>query len=248
MNLSNIHDTTHLVIQGHEGWMEFRSSHGHHGSPVEVLFKWGDRMKSDGLCKKKLLKAYMIDPNGNKTDLSVEDHDETSYKLSFTPESAGLYRAAVVVDGVTTVTVDGQYLDIPKKECDFPLESIAFTQYASAVIPVGHHPEGNVHAVGGNLELLPAYWKSWRVGDTIELMVTAKGSSAAGTEVTLINGMAEGEEPALKETDSEGKVAFTFEKPGFYLAMVRYADNDDSKEGYYDRRNYTATLFILVTK
>jgi uncharacterized GH25 family protein len=95
---------------------------------------------------------------------------------------------------------------------------------------------------------LPAYWKSWRVGDTIELMVTAKGSSAAGTEVTLINGMAEGEEPALKETDSEGKVAFTFEKPGFYLAMVRYADNDDSKEGYYDRRNYTATLFILVTK
>jgi hypothetical protein len=134
MNLSNIHDTTHLVIQGHEGWMEFRSSHGHHGSPVEVLFKWGDRMKSDGLCKKKLLKAYMIDPNGNKTDLSVEDHDETSYKLSFTPESAGLYRAAVVVDGVTTVTVDGQYLDIPKKECEFPLESIAFTQYASAVI------------------------------------------------------------------------------------------------------------------
>lgn len=46
--MSNIHDTTHLVIQGHEGWMEFRSSHGHHGSPVEVLFKWGDRMKSDG--------------------------------------------------------------------------------------------------------------------------------------------------------------------------------------------------------
>lgn len=122
--MSNIHDTTHLVIQGHEGWMEFRSSHGHHGSPVEVLFKWGDRMKSDGLCKKKLLKAYMIDPNGNKTDLSVEDHDETSYKLSFTPESAGLYRAAVVVDGVTTVTVDGQYLDIPKKECEFPLNRL----------------------------------------------------------------------------------------------------------------------------
>lgn len=34
-------DTTHLVIQGHEGWLEFRSTHGHHDSPVDVLYKWG---------------------------------------------------------------------------------------------------------------------------------------------------------------------------------------------------------------
>lgn len=249
MNLSNIHDTTHLVIQGHEGWLEFRSSHGHHDSPVDVLFKWGDRMKSDGLCKKELLKAYMIDPNGNKTDLSVEDHDETSYKLSFTPEAAGFYRAAVVVDGVTTVTVDGQYLSVPKRECEFPLESMAFTQYASAVIPVGHDLEGNVHPVGGNLELLPSYWKPWRAGDTIELQVNANEAPGDGIQVALINGLfADSEEPQLKDADSEGKVDFTFEKPGYYMAMANFTDKGDVQEGYCDCRRYTATLFMLVTK
>lgn len=246
--MNDFRDTTHLVIWGHEGWLEFRSSHGHHDSAAEVLYKWGHNMQVDGLCRKDILKAYLIDPQGEKTDLAIGEADEAVYKLTFTPEQAGFYRPVVEADGITTVTVDGQYLSVPKKDCEFPLESAAFTQYASAIVPVGHDLEGNVHAVGGNLELSPTYWKPWRAGDTIELLVTAKGSPAAGTEVALINGMAEGEEPVLKETDSEGKVSFTFAKPGLYLAMVRYADNDDSKEGYYDRRNYTATLFILVTK
>ena len=235
--MNNFRDTTHLVIHGHEGWLEFRSSHGHHGSPVEVFFKWGHNMKVDGLCRKEILKSYLIDPNGKKSDLEIGDPDGNAYKITFTPQQAGLYRPVVEADGITTVTVDGQYLSVPKKDC-----------YASVIIPVGHDLEGDVQSVGGNLELLPISWKPWRAGDTMELQVKAKGSLAAGTDVALINGMAEGEEPVLKEADSEGKVAFTFEKPGFYLALVRYADNDDSKEGYYDRRNYTATLHILVTK
>lgn len=247
--MNSFRDTTNLVIQGHEGWLEFRSSHGHHGSPVEVLYKWGHNMKVDGLCRKEILQAYLIDPNGNKSELAVEDHDETSYKLSFTPELDGFYQPVVVANGITTVTVDGQYLSVPKKDCEFPLESAAFTQYASTIIPVGHGLEGDVRPVGGNLELLPISWKPWSAGDTIELQVKAKGSPAADTQVALINGMAEdNEEPVLKEADSKGKVAFTFEKPGFYLILTRYTDNDDAKEGYYDRRNYTTTLHILVTK
>jgi len=154
----------------------------------------------------------------------------------------------VVADGITTVTIDGQYLSVPKKDCEFPLESIAYTQYASAVIPVGHDLEGDVQPVGGILELHPLCWKQWRAGDTIEIQVSINGSPAANKQVALINGMTEDEEPQLKESDSEGKVAFTFEKPGYYLALVRYIDNDDVREGYYDRRNYTATLFMLVTK
>lgn len=247
--MNDFRDTTHLVIQGHEGWLEFRSSHGHHGSSVDVFFKWGHNMKVDGLCRREILKAYLVDPNGQKSDLEIGDPEEIAYRITFTPEQAGLYRPVVEANGITTVTVDGQYLSVPKKDCEFPLESVAFTHYASVIIPVGHDLEGEVQSVGGNLELLPTYWKPWSAGDTMDLQVKAKGSPAADTQVALINGMAEdNEEPVLKEADSEGKVAFTFEKPGFYLALVRYADNDDAQEGYYDRRNYTATLHILVTK
>ena len=247
--MNDFRDTTHLVIHGHEGWLEFRSSHGHHGSPVEVYFKWGHNMKVDGLCRKEILKAYLVDPNGKKSDLEIGDPEETAYRITFTPKQAGLYRPVVEADGITTVTVDGQYLNVPKKDCEFPLESVAFTQYASAIIPVGHDLEGEVQSGGCNLELLPISWKPWRAGDTMELQVRAKGSPAAGTQVAMINGMAEdNEEPVLKDADSEGKVAFTFEKPGFYLALVRYADNGDARDGYYYRRNYTATLHLLVTK
>ena len=242
-------DTTHLVIQGHEGWLEFRSTHGHHDSPVDVLYKWGHNMKAAGLCRKEILKACLIEPDGNKSELAIGDPDDTAYKITFIPEGSGFYRPLVVAEGIMTVTVDGQYLSVPKKECEFALESIAYTQYASAVIPVGHDLEGNVQSVGGNLELVPLSWQPWSDGDTIELQVKYKGAPAVGTQVAMINGMADDkDEPQLKDTDSEGKVAFTFDKPGFYLALVRYIDNDDVKEGYYDRRNYTATLFILVTK
>lgn len=247
--MKEFRDTTHLVIQGHEGWLEFRSSHGHHDSPAEVLFKWGHNMKVDGLCRKEILKSYLIDPNGKKSDLNIGDTEETAYKITFTPEQAGFYRPVVEAEGITTVTIDGKYLSIPKKDCEFPLESAAFTHYSSAIIPVGHDLEGDVQAVGGNLELMPRFWKPWRAGDTIELQVKVKGSPAPGTEVALIYGMDEdNKEPLVKEADSEGLVDFTFEKPGYYLAMVRYMDNDDVREGYYDRRNYTATLHILVTK
>lgn len=249
--MKTFRDTTNLVIQGHEGWLEFKSTHAHHDSPVDVLYKWGHEMKVDGLCRKEILKAYLVDPSGEKSELAVDgpEDGETAYKLNFTPDIDGFYRPVVVADGVITVTVDGQYLNIPKKDCEFPLESMSFTQYASAVIPVGHHLEGEVQPVGGELELLPLFWKPWRAGDTIEMQVKINGSSAANTEVALINGMADDkDEPQLKEADSEGKVAFTFDKPGYHMALARYIDNEDEKEGYYDRRNYTATLYILVTK
>lgn len=247
--MKEFRDTTHLVIRGHEGWLEFRSSHGHHDSPVEVLFKWGHNMRVDGLCRKEILKSYLIDPNGKKSELAIGEPEETAYKITFTPGQTGFYRPVVEAEGFSTVTIDGQYLSVPKKDCEFPLESIAYTQYASAVVPVGHDLEGAAQAVGCNLELLPLFWKPWRAGDTIELQVKFQGVPAAGAQVALIYGMAEdNEEPLVKEVDSEGLVVFTFEKPGYYLALVRYRDNDDIREGYYDRRNYTATLYIMVTK
>ena len=241
-------DTTDLVVKGHEGWLEFRSTHGHHGSPVEAFYKWGHNMKVDGLCRREILNAFLIAPNGEKSELAIGETDDTAYKLTFIPEGSGFYRLVVVAEGVTTVTVDGKYLSVPKKDCEFPLESIAYTQYASAVIPVGHDLEGDVQPVGGILELRPLYWKHWRAGDTIEIQVRINGSPAANTQVALINGMTEEDEPQLKDSDSEGKVAFTFDKPGYHMALTRYIDNDDVKEGYYDRRTFATTLFILVTK
>ncbi|MDN5366054.1 MAG: hypothetical protein PWP44_1257 [Thermacetogenium sp.] len=247
--MKELRDTTGLVIKGHEGWLEFRSGHGHPGSPVEVLFKWGHNMKVDGLCRKEILKSYLVDPKGKKSELPIGEREDSAYKVAFTPEQTGFYRPFVVAEGYSTVTVDGQYLSVPKKDCEFPLESMAYTQYASAVVPVGHDLEGEVRSTGASLELLPLFWKQWRAGDTLELQVEYQGEPAAGAQVALIYGFAEeNESPRVKDADDQGKVAFEFEKPGYYLAMVKRRDGDDHREGYYDCRYYTATLFMMVTK
>jgi uncharacterized GH25 family protein len=115
--MNNFRDTTHLVFHGHEGWLEFKSNHGHKGSPVEVFFKWGHNMKADGLCRKEILKSYLIDPNGEKSNLDMSESEGTAYKIAFTPEQEGIYRPVVEADGITTVTVDKQYLSVPKKDC-----------------------------------------------------------------------------------------------------------------------------------
>ena len=83
----------------------------------------------------------------------------------------------------------------------------------------------------------------------MELQVEYQGEPAAGAQVALIYGFAEeNESPRVKDADDQGKVAFEFEKPGYYLAMVKRRDGDDHREGYYDCRYYTATLFMMVTK
>ncbi|AFV12710.1 hypothetical protein Tph_c25360 [Thermacetogenium phaeum DSM 12270] len=55
--------------------------------------------------------------------------------------------------------------------------------------------------------------------------------------------------PLGRDAEDQGKVAFKFEKPAYYLAMVKRRDGDDPREGYYGCRYYKATLcIIMVTK
>ena len=106
-------DTTHLMVQGHEGWLEVNNTHYHAGAPVEVLFKWGHNMKVDGLCQKERLVAYAFDPEGTKRMLSINDRDEESYAISFMPEREGYYQVVVEQNGIVTLTVDGKHLLLP---------------------------------------------------------------------------------------------------------------------------------------
>lgn len=242
-------DTTHLMVQGHEGWLEVNNMHYHAGAPVEVLFKWGHNMKVDGLCQKERLVAYAFDPEGTKRMLSINDRDEESYAISFAPEREGYYQVVVEQNGIVTLTVDGKHLLLPKKDCENPLESSAFTQFAKAVIPVGHHLGSGVQPAGTALELVSPEWRTWRAGDTMKLQVFYRGQAVSGAMVTLAcGGPVEAGEPLAGETGADGNVEFVLLQPGNYLALVRHVDRTEYKEGYYDQRRLTATLPVLVIK
>lgn len=57
-------DTTHLIVCGHEPWLEPAGSHGHVGENVTVYLKWGHNMQVDGLAGKGEMKALVVHPGG----------------------------------------------------------------------------------------------------------------------------------------------------------------------------------------
>ena len=56
MAQNNIKDTTHLLVYGHEGWLEEYPSHYHLGDPIMVKMQWGHNLAVDGLPNKDYLK------------------------------------------------------------------------------------------------------------------------------------------------------------------------------------------------
>ena len=52
MAQNNIKDTTHLLVYGHEGWLEEYPSHYHLGDPIMVKMQWGHNLAVDGLPNK----------------------------------------------------------------------------------------------------------------------------------------------------------------------------------------------------
>lgn len=249
MNFIMYRDTTHLVVQGHEGWIDVAGTHYHAGHPGEVLFKWGHNMKPDGLCQKERLIAYVFDPEGNRKELSINEYDGESYAVSFIPEREGFYQVVVEQSGIVTVTADGKHLLLPKKDCDNPLESSAFTQFARAILPVGHDLEGKVERVGNALELVPLQWKTWKAGDVISLQVLYQEKPVAGATANLMSADLLGAGgPLAKETGEDGCVSFPLQQPGNYLLLVRHVDHTERREGYYDQRRLTATLPLIVIR
>lgn len=242
-------DTTHLMVQGHEGWLEVNKSHYHTGSSVEVSFKWGHNMQVDGLCRKDRLTARVIGPKGDVKELNIEDSDGTCYIVSFMPECEGYHQVVVEQNGVVSITNDGKHVLAPKKDCANVRESLAFTQFAKAVVPVGHRLHGTVPAVGNTLELVPQGGLHLAAGDTLQVKVLYKGEALTGADVTLLyGGPLEACEPVVVKTAPGGLAEFILPQPGKYLVLVRQTDYDDVVEDQYDRRQFTATLPVMVTK
>ena len=71
MAQNNIKDTTHLLVYGHEGWLEEYPSHYHLGDPIMVKMQWGHNLAVDGLPNKDYLKhhIYALRPLPNQAEI-----------------------------------------------------------------------------------------------------------------------------------------------------------------------------------
>ncbi|MBF7082449.1 hypothetical protein IT084_05580 [Desulfallas sp. Bu1-1] len=75
-------DTTHLMVYGHESWLELAGSHGHVGENVTVYLKWGHNMQVDGLAGKEEMKALQWqEMTGRDGRLALQARESGRYLL-----------------------------------------------------------------------------------------------------------------------------------------------------------------------
>lgn len=242
-----IKDTTHLMVYGHEPWLEMGGSHGHEGEDVELHLKWGHNMRADGLARREGMSAFVVYPGGSREELMVSDGCPEFHVLRFNPPVEGLYHVVVRNVGSYVLDRQGTYLRGTRREYPEAAKAVYYIQFAQYVVPVGHHPEGTPQAPGADLEIRPAAWKQWRAGETLPLAVYYHGEPLDGIAVdAAVNGPG-GYRQWQDLTGPAGVLALRAAEPGRYLAIARHRV-PERKEGVYDELSLTATLAFMVTR
>lgn len=240
-------DTTDLMVYGHEGWLECSHTHGHPGKKAEVLLKWGHNMQADGLCRKEGLKAWVINPEGEKAELDVAEGSPDYYLLSFVPEKEGLYRVVAQLENFYSIDIEGKHRQGSRRECPDAVESVAYTQIYSTVVPVGHGLTGNVCPAGTLMEIGPKEWLGWQAGSDLELEVSMNQLPMADQEVIMAVNGPEGYNSSRITTDKKGSARVNLQNPGKYLFLAR-TSFPDQVAGSHEKRQVTGTLTVLVTR
>ncbi|GEM_PF-691494 len=246
--LSNIsfRDTTDLLVYGHEGWLEFPRTHGHAGKKAEVFLKWGHNMQTDGLCRQEGLKAWVINPAGEKQELGIEDGFPDYYVLSFVPEMEGLYQVVVQLDDFYSIDIEGKFRHGSRREWPGAVESVFYTQVYRTIIPVGHNLTGVINPVGTIMEIGPREWIGWQAGSDLEIEVFLNNQAIAGQEVIIAWNGPDGYRSSVAMTDEKGVTTVNLQEPGQYMFLARTSFPEKVADSH-DKRSVTGTVTLLVT-
>lgn len=216
-------DTSSELKQGYAVWLEPTHLHFHTGGQVEIKALWGNRMQKDGTGNPENWHVSVTDPVGNNLNAEVSYGEGLCAGVYFQAGEEGLYHVLLVNK---VGMCQGDYYD----------------QWASLLVPVGHHIHGSGVVTGQGLEIVPEQFKEFHPGDTIPLQILFDGKPVPGGEVKATYHLFEGAEyPHCKTSDVEGKIVFTFDNKGHWMFIVNYKE----KEGTDDCvKNYTSTFVV----
>lgn len=240
-------DTTHLMVYGHESWLELAGSHGHVGENVTVYLKWGHNMQVDGLARKEEMKALVVHPNGDKKDIQVAGGGPEYYVLNFNAQVTGLYHVISNITGNYVIDNEGKFQKGTRKDYPDAAKATFYNQFAQVIVPVGHDLEGTPPKADIPLEIQPEMWKQWRLGDEINFQIIFRGEPLDGTAVDVAYSGPGGYRQWQEMTGRDGRLALQAREPGRYLLIAR-CRVPEGEEGVYDELSLTATFALMVTK
>ncbi len=162
--MSNICDTTDLMVHGHVPWLELPGSHVHAGGHAEVRLFWGRDMQPDGLMRRPGLAAYALSPSGTKQDIDVFEQGPELLQPVFQRSGGGL---------------------IPS--CCQTLRQLHHRQGRKLYF---RHPQGTARC--HTWCLLYSIRPGFRAGGALHVRQTAAGWIAFGVSAGLLETMADG--------------------------------------------------------
>ena len=246
MAQNNIKDTTHLLVYGHEGWLEEYPSHYHLGDPIMVKMQWGHNPAVDGLPNKDYLKHHIYAPDGTCAEASAEPSGDLWYDITADTNQEGFHMLVTSYDECWAQYPNEDYKLGTREQYPDAIEVRDYCQYATTCVSVGHHHDTEVTPIKGlEMYLLPVSNPNYVVGHELKLQLMLQDKPADTHKGTLIyqseNGLVETE----ITSDANGVFTVKPDKVGTYCLIVRHVTND-KKDGIYEGRNFTITHCFKV--
>ncbi|MDO9574093.1 MAG: DUF4198 domain-containing protein, partial [Candidatus Contubernalis sp.] len=200
----------------------------------------------DGLCSSEGLSAWITKPSGQKEGQSLIPGEGLYYVLYFSAKEIGYYDFVVKKEAVYSIDAEGKYMAGSKKENPEAVQGIAYTQYSRCLVRVGNTEKEIPSGTHCNLCISQLAHYNYQAGNELQVELSFKDEVLPGVEVIIAGEGPEGSFSETKITDSQGILNITPVSTGQHILIARHVDEDDKKEGEYDKRNYTSVFSFTV--
>ena len=237
-----------MKFLGHEIWIE-GPEHGHLDSPCNLFLKYGHNLALDGHVDISQVKATLVDPGGNISDLILfwaPDLPTDEFVVSFTPLEEGYY--TVWLDhkaGIWCEGVDERWYYAPKNSCPPVRQSLRYRQLSKVIIPAGHSLAPTTPAaLDARMDIVPHDYRLLSEGEELTVQVIYQGSPLPEANLRIASTV-KGQAYEV-QADRYGQATVRFDSFGFWMILASYDDYSLGVPGEFEGEQFSAVLSLMV--
>jgi uncharacterized GH25 family protein len=236
-------DTTDMMVYGHEAWIITDKSVYEPGEEVCGIMRWGHHMRPDGFFRLDEIRAFATDEKGNRIAITpvkgLGDERGDYYELCFTPASEGIYTLMCIYDNNYVRDEKDVYYEGDRRTYPDILDAKNYPQIYVTNITVGDKKGTPEFIHESRVSFVPDPWEA--DSDVLHLKLIHDKFPLKGSTVVVV--FYDGKEyfERILNTDEEGRIFFSVEKKGVYMAVTR-TPLAEGIPGIYDSKEIASTF------
>ena len=236
-------DTTDLLVYGHEAWIITDKSHYKLGEEVHAIMRWGHHMRPDGFFRLDEFRAFVSDESGNRIAISPVkgpgDAQGDFYELIFTPTTTGTHTIMAIYDNNYVRNEKDEYFEGDRRTYPDILDAKNYPQIYVTCISIEKESETIPYIHESRVSFVPDTWEPDT--DVLHLNLIHDRFPLAGSTVVVVHYDGENYFERILNTDAEGRIFFSVDKPGVYMAVTR-TPLAEGIPGIYDSKEIASTF------